>query len=78
VRFNVGSGDLRAVLQQNVALYGARTNLLHAQSEQLVQRVNLYLALGGSFEPAPPPPPPATTNDRDDTPERRTASAGPQ
>jgi len=76
VRFNVGSGDLRAVLQQNVALYGARTNLLHAQSEQLVQRVNLYLALGGSFEPAPPPP--ATTNDGDDAPERRTASAGPR
>ena len=48
VRYRVGSGDLRAVLQQNVALYGARTALLHVQTERLVQRVNLHLALGGS------------------------------
>ena len=50
VRYRVGSGDLRAVLQQNVALYGARTALLRAQSERLVQRINLYLALGGGFQ----------------------------
>jgi len=50
VRYRVGSGDLRAVLQQNVALYGARTALLSVQSERRIQRVNLYLALGGSFE----------------------------
>jgi NodT family efflux transporter outer membrane factor (OMF) lipoprotein len=49
VRYRVGSGDLRTVLQQNVALYGARTALLHVQTERLVQRVNLHLALGGSF-----------------------------
>ena len=49
VRYRVGSGDLRAVLQQNVALFGARTALLHVQTERLVQRVNLHLALGGSF-----------------------------
>jgi len=53
VRFQVGSGDLRAVLTQNVALYGARTALLHAQSDALVQRVNLYLALGGGFAEPP-------------------------
>jgi NodT family efflux transporter outer membrane factor (OMF) lipoprotein len=51
VRYTVGSGDLRAVLQQNVALFGARTALLQAQTDRLVQRINLYLALGGSFEP---------------------------
>jgi len=50
VRYRVGSGDLRAVQQQQVALYGARTSLLRVQSEQLVQRVNLHLALGGSFD----------------------------
>jgi NodT family efflux transporter outer membrane factor (OMF) lipoprotein len=49
VRYRVGSGDLRAVQQQQVALYGARTSLLRVQSEQLVQRVNLYLALGGAW-----------------------------
>jgi outer membrane protein TolC len=53
VRFNVGSGDLRAVLQQNIALYGARTALLRVQSERRVQRVNLHLALGGSFDATP-------------------------
>ena len=53
VRYRVGSGDLRAVLTQNVALYGARTALLHAQSDALVQRVNLYLALGGGFAEPP-------------------------
>jgi len=52
-RLRVGSGDLRAVLQQNVVLYGARTSLVRVQSERLVQRVNLNLALGGSFEPGP-------------------------
>jgi outer membrane protein TolC len=50
VRYRVGSGDLRAVQQQQVALYGARTSLLRVQSEQLVQRINLHLALGGGFD----------------------------
>ncbi len=48
-RFKVGSTDLRALLQQNVALYSVQSNLLRVQAERLVQRVNLYLALGGSF-----------------------------
>ena len=54
IRLKVGSGDLRGVLTQNVALYGARTTLLHTQNDRLIQRVNLYLALGGSFEPRAP------------------------
>jgi outer membrane protein TolC len=37
------------VQQQQLALYAARTTLLRVQSEQLVQRVNLYLALGGGW-----------------------------
>jgi NodT family efflux transporter outer membrane factor (OMF) lipoprotein len=55
-RLRVGSGDLRAVLQQNVALYAARTSLVKIQTERLVQRVNLNLALGGSFDSRPAPP----------------------
>ena len=43
------SGDLRAVQQQSLALHAARTALLRVQAERLVQRVNLHLALGGSF-----------------------------
>ena len=49
VRFRVGTGDLRAVAQQSLALHAARTALLRVQGERLVQRVNLYLALGGGF-----------------------------
>jgi len=49
VRYRVGSGDLRAVQQQQLAVYGARTALLRVRSEQLVQRVNLHLALGGGW-----------------------------
>jgi NodT family efflux transporter outer membrane factor (OMF) lipoprotein len=50
-RYRVGAGDQRAVQQQSLALSSARTALLRVQAERLVQRVNLYLALGGSFEP---------------------------
>jgi len=50
VRYRVGSGDLRAVQQQQLALYSAQVALLRVQAERLVQRVNLHLALGGSFD----------------------------
>ena len=52
IQYKVGKIDLRVVEQRQLALYGARTSRLHVQSEQLAQRVNLHLALGGSFEPA--------------------------
>jgi len=61
IRYRVGTSDLRAVQQQQLALYAARVALLRVQSERLVQRVNLYLALGGSFEPKPAAP--AQTSD---------------
>ena len=50
VRYRVGSDDLRAVQQQQLALAASRTALLRVQSERRVQRVNLHLALGGSFD----------------------------
>jgi outer membrane protein TolC len=53
VRYRVGVGDLRAVQQQSLALSVARTALLRVRAERLVQRVNLHLALGGSFEARP-------------------------
>jgi outer membrane protein TolC len=53
VQYRVGSADLRAVEQNQLALYSARISLLRVQTERLAQRVNLYLALGGGFdEPA--------------------------
>jgi NodT family efflux transporter outer membrane factor (OMF) lipoprotein len=50
IRYRVGSADLRAVQQQQLALFAARSSLLRARTERLVQRVNLHLALGGGFE----------------------------
>ena len=47
--YRVGSADLRAVQQQQLNVHAARLALLRVQSEQLAQRVNLHLALGGSF-----------------------------
>jgi NodT family efflux transporter outer membrane factor (OMF) lipoprotein len=49
VRYRVGSGDLRAVNQQQLALYSARSALVRVEAERRVQRVNLHLALGGDF-----------------------------
>jgi outer membrane protein, multidrug efflux system len=49
VAFEIGSIDLRPVQQQQLGLYATRSVLLRVQSEQRVQRVNLHLALGGSF-----------------------------
>jgi NodT family efflux transporter outer membrane factor (OMF) lipoprotein len=48
--YRVGNIDLRTVQQQQLSVYSARLTLLRVQSEQLAQRVNLHLALGGSFE----------------------------
>ena len=53
--YRVGRNDLRDVLRQQVALYGSSTALLAVRGDQLVQRVNLHLALGGSFEPVAAP-----------------------
>jgi NodT family efflux transporter outer membrane factor (OMF) lipoprotein len=51
--FRVGSRDQRAVLERQLDLESARLVLLGVQSERLAQRVNLHLALGGSFELPP-------------------------
>jgi NodT family efflux transporter outer membrane factor (OMF) lipoprotein len=51
--YRVGSADLRAVAQQQLSVYATRIALLRVQSEQLAQRANLYLAVGGSFEEPP-------------------------
>jgi multidrug efflux system outer membrane protein len=59
-QYQVGSNDLRLVEQRQMALSASRSALLRMQAEQRVQRVNLHLALGGSFAvPPPPPTPPA-------------------
>ncbi|MCD9087028.1 efflux transporter outer membrane subunit [Stenotrophomonas sp. SY1] len=48
--YRVGKSDLRAVNQRQLAVHAAEVALLTLQSERLSRRVDLYLALGGSFE----------------------------
>lgn len=50
IQYRVGSVDLRAVEQNQLALYSARMALLRVQTDRLAQRVNLHLALGGGFD----------------------------
>jgi outer membrane protein, multidrug efflux system len=52
-QFKVGSTDLRFVTQRQLALIATQSALVRVQAEQRVQRVNLHLALGGSFETKP-------------------------
>lgn len=47
--YRVGQADLRAVQQQQLGVPSARLTLLRVQGDQLAQRANLQLALGGSF-----------------------------
>jgi len=47
---------LQAVEQRQLTLYSSRMARLRVQTEQLAQRVNLHLALGGSFEVPPAAP----------------------
>jgi multidrug efflux system outer membrane protein len=54
-QFKVGSTDLRFVNQRQLALNSVQSALVRMQAEQRVQRVNLHLALGGSFEQKPNP-----------------------
>jgi multidrug efflux system outer membrane protein len=60
--YRVGRQDMRSVQQQQQQVQAARIGYLAARNEELSQRVNLHLALGGSFaEPVAPAtaPPPA-------------------
>ena len=52
-QFKVGSTDLRFVTQRQLALNATQAALIRVQAEQRVQRVNLHLALGGSFDVRP-------------------------
>jgi outer membrane protein TolC len=51
IQFKVGSTDLRSVTQRQLAVTATESALLRVQAERRVQRINLHLALGGSFAP---------------------------
>jgi NodT family efflux transporter outer membrane factor (OMF) lipoprotein len=62
-QFKIGSTDLRFVEQKQLSVTTTRSALIRVQAEQRIQRINLHLALGGSFE-LPVPVPPSTTPQR--------------
>lgn len=47
--YQIGRADMRAVQQQQQQVEAARIAYLRVRSDELAQRVNLHLALGGSF-----------------------------
>jgi NodT family efflux transporter outer membrane factor (OMF) lipoprotein len=49
-QYDVGQTDLLSVLQMQSRWIGARVSLLNVKNQRLAQRINLHLALGGSFE----------------------------
>jgi len=48
--YRIGKSDLSDVQQRQIDLQSARLILLRVESDSLVQRINLHLALGGGFE----------------------------
>lgn len=53
--FGLGTGDTLTVLSAQQRLFASRAQWLTARRERLDNRVDLYLALGGSFRPPAPP-----------------------
>ncbi|MGY0391007.1 efflux transporter outer membrane subunit [Bizionia sp. KMM 8389] len=49
IRFKVGQVDMRDLIDQQMDLYKAQTDLLNIKGEQIIQRINLYIALGGNM-----------------------------
>ena len=53
-QYRVGLTDFLTLLQSETALLSARDSLASAQSDQALALVQLYLALGGGWQPAAP------------------------
>ena len=49
-QYEVGKIDLLSVLQMQARVIGSRIAMVGIRNDQLITRVNLHLALGGSFE----------------------------
>ncbi len=49
-QYDVGQIDLLSVLQMRTRWIGARVGLLRVKDAGLAERIDLHLALGGSFE----------------------------
>ena len=54
LQYKAGSTDLLSVLQLQSDQIASQANLIKLRNVQLANRIDLHLALGGSFEAAPP------------------------
>jgi NodT family efflux transporter outer membrane factor (OMF) lipoprotein len=53
LRYRAGSMDLLSVLQLQEGQIQSQADLIKVRNDQLVNRINLHLALGGSFDSSP-------------------------
>jgi NodT family efflux transporter outer membrane factor (OMF) lipoprotein len=49
-QFDIGKVDLLSILQQQAVVVSAKVNLINIRDQRLQQRVDLHLAIGGSFD----------------------------
>ena len=49
-QFDIGRVDLLSILQQQAVVVAAKVNLINIRDQRLQQRVDLHLAIGGSFD----------------------------
>ena len=66
--YRIGKSDQRAVYTQEMATLAAQSSLLSVQQARLSRRVDLHLALGGSFGPPPVAATPDTPADAAQSP----------
>jgi outer membrane protein TolC len=53
LRYRAGSIDPLSVLQLQEGQIQSKADLIKVRNDQLVNRINLHLALGGSFDSSP-------------------------
>jgi len=61
LKYKAGATDLLPVLQLQTDQIATQVELIKARNAQLANRINLHLALGGSFDTSPAVAPPNTT-----------------
>jgi multidrug efflux system outer membrane protein len=62
LKYKAGAADLLSVLQLQTDQIATQAELIKARNAQLANRINLHLALGGSFDSSPAVTPPNMTS----------------
>jgi outer membrane protein TolC len=61
IKYEAGVIDMLSLLQLETAQIQIEMEVVQTMNSQLANRINLHLALGGSFDPSPAAAPPNTT-----------------